>query len=415
MNLGGASLAERVTLSNLDRLVELIRQQRGVLLSTWRQQVKQLPSARNLDTPTLNDHIPELFDELTSALQSKPDRAISEALIESSPPAHGLQRFREGYDIGEVVAEYNILRGCIHDLAEKNDLTLQGELLRIVNGVLDRAIELAVQTYAIEQVLEIQRRREEYLAFVAHDLRTPLNAIALAANVLETTFREGNARDEAGRMLTTLRRNVQHIQTLVEKIIEENTNLRADGGIKLERRNFDLWPLVEALIYDLRPVAKTSGTELANQVPHHLVMYADATLLRRVFQNLVSNAIKQTPRGRVVIGARECNPEPVVECWVTDTGAGFPQQQLERVFDELEGDSVNGNGLGLGLAIVKTFVEAHGGRVSVESTTGIGSTFRFTLPTKAECQIGTSNTNAGQSSDHPLKEEGDFAPRPASS
>ena len=162
MNLGGASLAERVTLSNLDRLVELIRQQRGVLLSTWRQQVKQLPSARNLDTPTLNDHIPELFDELTSALQSKPDRAISEALIESSPPAHGLQRFREGYDIGEVVAEYNILRGCIHDLAEKNDLTLQGELLRIVNGVLDRAIELRASGSSLRSIGRLLTR-EGYL------------------------------------------------------------------------------------------------------------------------------------------------------------------------------------------------------------------------------------------------------------
>src|SRR5215211_2725224 len=412
MNLeAGASLAEHLTVSNLDRLAELIRQQRDVLLSTWREQVRQLPSARNLDTPTINDHIPELLDELRSALQSKSDPPIAESLIEGSPPAHGIQRFREGYDIGEVVADYNILRGCIHDLAEQNNLIRQRELLRIVNGVLDRAIELAIQTYATEQVLEIKRRREEYLAFVAHDLRTPLNAIALVANVLETTLSEGIARDEAERMLTTLRRNVQYIQALVEKIIEENTNLRADGGIKLERRNFDLWPLVEALIYDLRPVAKTSGTELANQVPHHLVIYADATLLRRVFQNLVSNAIQQTPRGRVVIGARECNPEPVVECWVTDTGAGFPQHQFEKVFDELDGDSVNGNGLGLGLAIVKTFVEAHGGRVTLESRTGIGSTFRFTLPTKAESQMGIDNAPAGQSSDHPAK-DGGFTPLP---
>src|SRR5215216_3067641 len=246
MNLEtSASLAEHLTVSNLDRLAELIRQQRDVLLSTWREQVKQLPSARNLDTPTINDHIPELLDELRSALQSKPDAPIVETLIEGSPPAHGIQRFREGYDIGEVVAEYNILRGCIHDLAEQNDLIRQGELLRIVNGVLDRAIELAVQTYATEQVLEIKRRREEYLAFVAHDLRTPLNAIALLANVLETTFTEATARADAERMLTSLRRNVQHVQALVEKIIEENTNVRVDGGIKLEPRNFDLWPLVE--------------------------------------------------------------------------------------------------------------------------------------------------------------------------
>src|SRR5262249_14601242 len=165
-------------------LALLIRQERDGLISTWRQQVKQLPSARNLDTPTLNDHIPQLLDELADALNSRSDQKIPEALARGSPPVHGLERFREGYDIEAVVAEYNILRGCIQDLTEKNGLSLDGVSFHIVNGVLDRAIGLAVQTYATERALELQKRREEYLAFVAHDLRTPLNAVALAASVL---------------------------------------------------------------------------------------------------------------------------------------------------------------------------------------------------------------------------------------
>ena len=109
------------------------------------------------------------------------DQTIPEALLEGSPPAHGLQRHQDGFDIEEVVAEYNILRGCIHDLADNNGLSLQGKPFHILNRVLDEAIGLAVQTFATQQALEVQRRREEYLAFVAHDLRTPLNAISLAA------------------------------------------------------------------------------------------------------------------------------------------------------------------------------------------------------------------------------------------
>jgi signal transduction histidine kinase len=350
------------------------------LLEKWRQQVKQLPSAQNLDIPALNDHIPDLLEEIAAALQSRSRETIAEALVEGSPPAHGFQRLQEAFDIEEVVAEYNILRGCIHDLAEANGLSLQGEPFHIMNRVLDQAIGLALQTYATEQALEVQRRREEYLAFVAHDLRTPLNAISLAARVLEVTFKERLERRDTAQMLKSLGRNVQHLQKLVEKIIEENTNLRTETGVKLERREFDLWPLVEALIHDLHPVAGTGSTKLVNKVPHHLVVYADASLLRRVFQNLIANAIKFTPRGRVLIEAREVGEEGVVECRVSDNGAGFPPERLEKVFDELETHSQNEGGLGLGLAIVKTFIEAHRGKVTVESKEGVGSTFQFTLP-----------------------------------
>jgi len=373
-------------------LATLIRQQRDTLLATWRQQVKQLPSARNLDTPTLNDHIPQLLDELADALNSRSEGTIPEALARGSPPVHGLERFREGYDIEAVVTEYNILRGCIYDLAEKNALSLDGESFHIVNRVLDRAIGLVVQTYATERALELQKRREEYLAFVAHDLRTPLNAVALAANVLEEPFRDGNAREDTEWMVNTLRRNVQQLQRLVEKIIQENANLCTESRIKLERREFDLWPLVEALIYDLRPLAKTSGTKLVNEVPHYVVVYADASLLKRVFQNLISNAIRHTAHGRVAIGAGEPSAEGTVECCVIDDGAGIPKEQLERVFDGLESAFGNGSGLGLDLSIIKTFVEAHGGRVSVESSQGMGSKF-FTLPAKAACERAASIDN----------------------
>jgi len=372
-----------MTINELDKLAALITQERNALLARWRQQVRQLPSARHLDTPTLNDHIPKLLDELAAALQSGSDETISKALSEGSPPAHGLQRVEDGFDIAEVVGEYNILRGCLHDLADTNGLRLQGKPFHILNHVLNEAIGFAVQTFATQRALEVQRRREEYLAFVAHDLRTPLNAISMAASVLELTLPKRDASAETGQMLKTLRRNLQHLDGLVRKVLEENTNLQTEIGVKLQRREFDLWPLVEALIHDLHPVAGTSSTQLLNKVPDDLVVYADASLLRRVFQNLIANAIKYTPRGEVILGARELGAECVVECWVGDNGAGIPEELLEKVFDKGETDPEDAGGTGLGLAIVKTFIEAHGGTVAVESKEGFGSTFRFSLPTKA--------------------------------
>ena len=372
-----------MTIDDLDKLAVLIRQEQQALLTRWRKQVRELPSARHLDIPTLNDHVPDLLDELAAALQSRSDQTISEAFCEGTPPAHGRQRVKDGFDIEEVVAEYNILRDCLHDLADDNGLSLQGKPFHIVNRVLDGAIGSAVQTYATQRAMDVQHRREEYLAFVAHDLRTPLNAISLAARVLELTLPLRATSAGTSQMLKALHRNVQELEGLVNKVLEENANLQTEVGVKLQRRAFDVWPIVESLIHDLHPVAGSASTQLINRVPEDLVVYADADLLRRVFQNLIANAIKYTPRGEVVIGARESGEEGTVECWVSDNGEGIPEEFLEKVFDKGETNPENDGGMGLGLAIVKTFIEAHGGMVTVESKSGVGSTFRFLLPARA--------------------------------
>ena len=364
----------------LESLAVLIAREREGLLARWREQVRALPSAQHLDVPTLNDHLPGLVDELAAALRERSDETIPEALDAASPPAHGLQRVQDGFDIEEVVAEYNILRGCIHDLAQAHGLTLQGQPFHILNRVLDGAIGLAVQTFAAQRALEVRSRREEYLSFVAHDLRTPLNAIALATRVLELALPARDASAAHAQMFRTLRRNVQHLDALVGKVIEENTGLLSQLGIRLERRRFDLWPLVEALVHDLHPVAQSARARLINQVPDDLVVYADAHLLRRVFQNVIANAIAYTPRGEVLIGARRDAAAGSIECWVSDNGAGIAPERLEKVFDKSESDAAKVEGCGLGLAIVKTFIEAHDGAVSVQSTEGAGSTFHFTLP-----------------------------------
>lgn len=365
---------------NLDKVAALIKRDRLALLARWREQVRKLPSAKHLDTPTLNDHVPTLLVEVADALCEQSSQTIPEALREGSPPAHGLQRVKDGFDIEEVVAEYNILRGCVHDLADDNGLSLQGEPFHIINRVFDSAIGLAVQTYATQRALDTQNRREEYLAFVAHDLRTPLNAIALATSVLELRIPEQHISADTARMLKSLRRNVQNLDGLVCKVLEENTAVQTEIGEKLQRRIFDLWPLVESLIHNLHPLAETANTRLINEVSDDLVVHADASLLRRIFQNLIANAIKYTPDGVVTIGAKETDADGTVECWVRDNGAGIPEPLLEKAFDKGETDPQTADGTGLGLAIVKTFTEAHGGTVTVESTEGAGATFRFSLP-----------------------------------
>ena len=367
----------------MDTLAALVRSERGNLLSDWRRQVRELPSARQLDTPTLNDHIPGLLDELAAALESGRARTIPEELQDASAEVHGLQRLKDAFDIEEVVAEYNILRGCIHDLADDQGVVLQGLPFHVINRVFDNAIGTALQAYATQRALEVQERRQDYLAFVAHDLRTPLFAISLAGRVLEKTLPKHGYGPESVRMLKALRRSAQQLEELVLKVLEENANVEADAGVTIAKRAFDLWPLVEVLIEELEPVAAAAGTRLTNHVPDELIIFADAALLKRVLQNLVANAIRYTPGGDVVIGARELDADHAIECWVEDNGAGIPKEILGRIFEKGETDSGDADGMGLGLAIVETFTEAHGGKVTVESREGQGSTFRLTLPSKA--------------------------------
>jgi len=368
----------------IKKLATLMNQERNALLFEWRRQVRELPSARDIDLPTLTDHIPSLVDELVRELNANVDQTIPDALANQISEAHGLQRLQDSFDIEEVVAEYNILRGCIHNLADDNDINLQGKPFTIINRVFDHAIGSAVQAYATQRALEVQRRREEYLSFVAHDLRTPLTAISLAGRVLETILLGQNAGDEAFRMVKALRRNAQHLEKLVTKVLEENANLQTELGIKLEMREFDLWPLVESLIHDLHPIAGTSSTCLINDVPEDLVVYADASLLNRIFQNLIANALNYTPRGQISIGAAETRDEDSVECWVSDNGAGIHAELIDKIFEKGESDQENLDGMGLGLAIVKTFTEAMGGHIKVTSKEGIGTTFRFSLPTRSQ-------------------------------
>jgi two-component system phosphate regulon sensor histidine kinase PhoR len=372
---------------DLKKFAALIKGEREALLSSWRKQVRELPSAKGLDTPTLNDHMPRLIGELALALEQGSDQTIPEAVKEDntrdSAKVHGLQRLQDNFDIEEVVAEYNILRGCIHDLAESHGLNLQGAPFQVINRVFDHAIGLALQSYATQRALEVKLRREEYLSFVAHDLQTPLFAISLAGRVLEKKLPTSGFDADALQMLKTLRRSVQHLETLVHRVLEENANLRTESGLKLERREFDLWPLIEALDEELQTVAEAGGTGLINLVPDDLMVFADASFLKRVFQNLVGNALKFTPGGTVTVGARLREDGTVVECWVTDDGIGMPQDDLAKVF-ERDIPLSNSDGAGLGLVIVRTFTEAHGGEVSVESVPGKGSTFHFTLPVKPD-------------------------------
>ncbi len=365
----------------VEHLAEVFGQHQDEVIQEWQLQAGELLQKLHLTKLVLTDHLPIIIAEITQGLARGQDGILSAEHVRSSPPAHGTQRSHDGLDVGEVVAEFNLLRAAFNTVAERHQLYVSGEATRVINHYLDTAVRQAVMAFAAQQALIRQEQEDEHLAFIAHDLRTPLSAVSLVVEELNEIL-SPQARAEAGDLFEVLRRNMQRVEHLIKKVLDTKARPAGAGSsFRPELRTFELWPLVQRLILDLRSVSAKGAIEVINEISPTLTVHADAGLLSQVFQNLLGNAFKYSAKGRVVISASE--DAGTVTCVVRDDGAGIPLEMLARVFDKLVTDP-DKTGTGLGLAIVKQIVETHGGTVSAESTHGAGAAFRFTIPPPPE-------------------------------
>lgn len=363
----------------MERLAAIFRQHQEEIIRDWRLQAEHLLADLELDKPTITDHLPDIIAEIIRDLAFGREGVLSEEHVRGSPPVHGVQRFHDGLDVGEVVAEYNLLRTSFITVAERHDFYVVGDAARIINHRIDEAVRMAVTAFSAQQALIRKEREREHLAFIAHDLRTPLNAVALLVEELKQQ-ENSNSSDDAGELFAILDRNLSRVQELIKRVMEADIQTTG-SSFKPEKRTFELWPLVQRLIRDVSPLSSKNDIEVINQIPPSLAVYADAGLISQVFQNLLGNAFKYAAKGKVMVSAT-AEPEAVT-CVVHDNGAGIPLEMLSKIFDKLATDP-DAEGTGLGLAIVKQIVEAHGGTVSAESVHGSGATISFTLPTQQD-------------------------------
>jgi signal transduction histidine kinase len=222
------------------------------------------------------------------------------------------------------------------------------------------------------------RARDEMLGVVSHDLRNPLSAIAMCARVLD----DNSPADQAQRheLLDTIQDSTRWMNRLIEDLLDVSNIER--GKLSLELRPEEPSQLVLQALHMFEVEAKEQGIALEARLPTNVALVmADRARVVQVLSNLIRNAIKFTPReGRIMVGLEPRGRDVLFS--VKDTGRGIPIEQQAHVFDRYWQSSAGARerGAGLGLSIAKGIVEAHGGRIRVESAPGEGSEFAFTIP-----------------------------------
>jgi PAS domain S-box-containing protein len=244
---------------------------------------------------------------------------------------------------------------------------------------LGRRAALAVENARLFDEAQLATRaRDEMLAIVAHDLRNPLNTIYMTSQLLLELVPESD-RPKEHRQLAIVQRAAERMNRLIQDLLEVK---RIEGGnLTLEKRLTDPSEVVSEAIELLRPIASASSVRLESDVSPDIPMITvDSPRIQQVLSNLVGNAIKFTPAGgQIVLSARPAEREA---CFVVaDTGPGIAPDAIPHIFGRFwQAKRADRRGIGLGLTIAKGIVEAHGGRIWVESQLGSGSSFYFTIP-----------------------------------
>jgi signal transduction histidine kinase len=250
--------------------------------------------------------------------------------------------------------------------------------LRLMEEVADRAA-LGIDNARLYRVAERAiQARDDVLGVVAHDLRNPLGNILMQVALLR---RRGDApeRPSGRKPADVIERAAKHMNRLIQDLLDV-TRMEA-GQLSIEQAPVQVGRAISEFVEAQKPLASSASLELRLDLAKDVgEVFADRDRFLQVLENLVGNAVKFTkPGGRVTVGAAPRDDE--VLFWVADTGAGIEAGHVPHLFDRFwQARKAGRRGTGLGLPIVKGIVEAHGGRICVESQVGVGSTFFFTLP-----------------------------------
>lgn len=257
--------------------------------------------------------------------------------------------------------------------------------------------QLQIQNLQLQQkMVELQalnQLKEEFLHAISHDLRTPIvGTLLVLENLQNKAQNQADGKVEISqailqRMIQSSDRQLNLLNLLLEAHFNEV------GSMVLESQAIELSAFVQDIVEDLEPLLIKNSANLTNLIdPNLLSVSADPLQLRRVFENLLTNALNHNPAGlSLTLNATLCTKDVaalvpqttanMICCTVQDNGVGMTQAQCDRLFERYaRGNRTQAIGVGLGLYLCRQIIQAHGGQIGVNSVLGQGATFWFTLP-----------------------------------
>ncbi len=240
-------------------------------------------------------------------------------------------------------------------------------------------IGLVVVLQDVTELRHAEHQRTQLLATLSHELKTPLTSLSLSIGSLHETAEQEHYPHHVRQLLDVGREEVNRMTMLVEDLLDVS---RPDAiRTSIELKPFELCEFLRRQAHSFRLQADLQDVDLVVSCVPELTIHADPVKLGWVFNNLLSNALRHTPiHGQVMLAARLEEDKDKVAIEVTDTGRGIPPQELSHIFEWFTQGTEGSGSAGMGLAIVREMVEAHGGRIEVQSQLQQGTRFVITLP-----------------------------------
>ncbi len=361
--------------------------------SLFDEEVAYLNDGRNYPQEAYKEKKREMVDELLWELGNLKNhieqdtyeklKSLGEAGTKANPIAIVMGA---GFILGGILISIFITRSITKPLTLMRNKTRE-----VANGDFDCKLDLAsppeIKDLAddfdlmCDKLKETDKMKSEFFSLMAHELRTPLASIKEGTNLLLEGIGE-DLKENQKMVLSIMAEESNHLIDLVNSLLDLS-KLEA-GMMELKMEPSDLRPLIKRAVSGMEPLAMAKNVSIQVEMPQNLPsVKMDGDRVLQALRNLTGNAVKFTPEGgRIAISARKVQEGIAVS--IADSGPGIPKEDLTAIFDKFKQTTITSyrklKGTGLGLAIVKRIINAHGGRVWVESEAGQGSTFIFLLP-----------------------------------